>query len=168
MLDLLSRLCKATDNHSETTGTPDMTAITLAQANAIVAAALTRGRAQGFAPLTVVVLDPGGHVVAAQREDHSGILRIEIATGKAYGALGFGFGSRELFERSTKQPVFMAAVAAAAQGRFVPVPSGVLIRNAQGHVCGAVGVSGDTSDNDEICAVAGVEAAGLKPQVGAA
>jgi uncharacterized protein GlcG (DUF336 family) len=142
--------------------------ITLEHANVIVTAALKKGRDLKFAPLTVAVLDPGGHLVALQREDHSGILRVEIATGKAYGALGFGFGSRELFERAKAAPVFMAAVAAASSGRFVPVPSGVLIRNASGHVIGAVGVSGDTSDNDEVCAVAGIQAAGFKAQTGAA
>jgi uncharacterized protein GlcG (DUF336 family) len=142
--------------------------ITLERANHIATAALKKGRDMKFAALTVAVLDPGGHLVALQREDHSGILRVEIATGKAYGALGFGFGSRELFERAKVQPVFMGAVAAASGGRVVPVPSGVLIRDAKGHVIGAVGVSGDTSDNDEICAVAGIEAAGFKPQTGAA
>jgi uncharacterized protein GlcG (DUF336 family) len=128
--------------------------ITLERANIIAAAALKKGREMKFAALTVVVLDPGGHIVAVQREDHSGI--------------GFGFGSRELFERAKAAPVFMSAVAAASGGRFVPVPSGVLIRDAAGHVIGAVGVSGDTSDNDEICAVAGIVAAGLKAQTGAA
>jgi uncharacterized protein GlcG (DUF336 family) len=142
--------------------------ITLERANLIANAALKKGREMKFAPLTVAVLDAGGHLVALQREDGSGILRVEIATGKAYGALGFGFGSRELFERAKAAPVFMAAVAAASGGRFVPVPSGVLIRDAAGHVIGAAGVSGDTSDNDEICAVAGILAAGLKPQTGAA
>jgi uncharacterized protein GlcG (DUF336 family) len=142
--------------------------ITLERANIIAAAALKKGREMKFAPLTVAVLDAGGHLVALQREDGSGILRVEIATGKAYGALGFGFGSRELFERAKAAPVFMAAVAAASGGRFVPVPSGVLIRDAAGHIIGAAGVSGDTSDNDEICAVAGILAAGLKPQTGAA
>ena len=143
-----------------------MSNISLAEANTICVAALAKGRAMGFEPLTVVVLDTGGHVVALQREDGSGILRVEIATGKAYGALGFGFGSRELFERSKQAPVFMSAVAAAAGGRFVPVPSGVLVRDASGTLRGAVGISGDTSDNDEIAVIAGIHAAGLFPQVG--
>ena len=145
-----------------------MTAITLAQAETIVDAALRDGRHRGFAPLTVVVLDPGGHAVVIKREDRSGILRVEIATGKAYGALGFGFGSRELFERSKTAPVFMTAMAAIAQGKFVPVPSGVLIRNAANEVIGAVGISGDNSDNDEIAALAGIAAAGLVAQPGKA
>ena len=143
-----------------------MSRLSLAQANTIVSSALAAGRNHKFEPLTVVVLDAGGHVVALQREDNSGILRVEIATGKAYGALGFGFGSRELFERSQKQPVFMSGIPAVAQGKFVPVPSGVLIRNAENHVIGAVGISGDTSDNDEIAALAGIAAAGLIAQPG--
>ncbi len=143
-----------------------MSRLTLALAATIVDAALAKGRAMTFEPLTVVVLDAGGHCVALKREDNSGILRVEIATGKAYGALGFGFGSRELFERSQKQPIFMTAMAAIAGGKFVPVPSGVLIRNATGDVIGAVGVSGDNSDNDEIAALAGIAAAGLTAQPG--
>jgi uncharacterized protein GlcG (DUF336 family) len=145
-----------------------MTKLTLALASTLVDAALAKGRAMKFEPLTVVVLDAGGHCVALKREDNSGILRVEIATGKAYGALGFGFGSRELFERSQKQPIFMTAMAAISGGKFVPVPSGVLIRNGSGDVIGAVGVSGDNSDNDEIAALAGIAAAGLIAQPGKA
>jgi uncharacterized protein GlcG (DUF336 family) len=145
-----------------------MSRLTLALATTIVDAALAKGRLMKFEPLTVVVLDAGGHVVALKREDDSGILRVEIATGKAYGALGFGFGSRELFDRSQKQPIFMTAMAAIAQGKFVPVPSGVLIRDGAGHVIGAVGISGDNSDNDEIAALAGIAAAGLIAQPGKA
>jgi uncharacterized protein GlcG (DUF336 family) len=145
-----------------------MTKLTLALASTLVDAALAKGRAMKFEPLTVVVLDAGGHCVALKREDNSGILRVEIATGKAYGALGFGFGSRELFERSQKQPIFMTAMAAISGGKFVPVPSGVLIRSGSGDVIGAVGVSGDNSDNDEIAALAGIAAAGLIAQPGKA
>jgi uncharacterized protein GlcG (DUF336 family) len=115
-----------------------------------------------------VVLDAGGHPVALKREDRSGIMRVDIATGKAWGGLGMGFGSRELFDRSSKQPMFITALAAVSQGRMVPAPGGVLIRGGDGDVVGAVGISGDTSDNDEVCAVAGIEAAGLKAQTGAA
>lgn len=143
-----------------------MSNISLAEANGLIAAALAFARGRGFAPLTIVVLDAGGHIVAAQREDDSGILRFEIAFGKAYGALGFGFGSRELFERALKSPAFMSAVSVAAQGRFIPVPSGVLIRDAHGKLEGAVGISGDNSDNDEAAAVAGIESIGLVAQVG--
>jgi uncharacterized protein GlcG (DUF336 family) len=145
-----------------------MTKLTLAVASTLIDAALVKGRAMKFEPLTVVVLDAGGHCVALKREDNSGILRVEIATGKAYGALGFGFGSRELFERSQKQPIFMTAMAAISGGKFVPVPSGVLVRNTTGDVIGAVGVSGDNSDNDEIAALAGIAAAGLVAQPGKA
>jgi uncharacterized protein GlcG (DUF336 family) len=144
-----------------------MSGLTLAQASTIIDAALKKGRDLNLAPLTVVVLDAGGHPVALKREDRSGIMRVEIATGKAWGGLGMGFGSRELFERSSKQPMFITAIAAVSQGRLVPVPGGVIIRGGNGDIVGAVGISGDTSDNDEICAIAGIEAAGLKPQAGA-
>ena len=143
-----------------------MSGLTLAQASTIIDAALKKGRDLNLAPLTVVVLDAGGHPVALKREDRSGIMRVEIATGKAWGGLGMGFGSRELFERSSKQPMFITALAALSQGRMVPVPGGVIIRGGNGDIVGAVGISGDTSDNDEICAIAGIEAAGLKPQAG--
>jgi uncharacterized protein GlcG (DUF336 family) len=143
-----------------------MSGLTLAQASTIIDAALKKGRDLNLAPLTVVVLDAGGHPVALKREDRSGIMRVEIATGKAWGGLGMGFGSRELFERSSKQPMFITAIAAVSQGRLVPVPGGVIIRGEGGDIVGAVGISGDTSDNDEICAIAGIEAAGLKPQAG--
>jgi len=144
-----------------------MPALTLAQASTIIDAALKKGRELKLAPLTVVVLDSGGHPVALKREDRSGIMRVDIATGKAWGGLGMGFGSRELFDRSSKQPMFITALAALSQGRMVPVPGGVLIRGGDGDVAGAVGISGDTSDNDETCAIAGIEAAGLKAQTGA-
>jgi uncharacterized protein GlcG (DUF336 family) len=141
--------------------------VTLAQASTIVDVALQRGRETNCHPLTVAVLDAGGHLVAFKREDRSGILRFEIAYGKAWGALGMGFGSRELAERAQKMPGFFAALSVASQGRFIPVPGGVLIKDANGDTMGAVGISGDTSDKDEACAVAGIEAAGLKAQVGA-
>jgi uncharacterized protein GlcG (DUF336 family) len=145
-----------------------MSSLTLAQASTIVDAALAKGRATDCAPLTVAVLDSGGHLVAFKREDRSGILRPDIAHGKAWCALGMGFGSRELAERATKAPMFITALAAVSQGRMVPVPGGVLIRNAGGDVLGAVGISGDISDKDEACAVAGIAAAGLEAQTGAA
>jgi uncharacterized protein GlcG (DUF336 family) len=145
-----------------------MTGLTLAQASTILDAALNKGRELKLNPLTVVVLDAGGHAVALKREDRSGILRVEVATGKAWGALGVGAGSRVMFERSEKQPAFVNALAAASGGRLVPVPGGVLIRDGAGDIIGAVGISGDTSDQDEACAVAGIEAAGLKAQTGAA
>ena len=140
--------------------------VTLAQASTIVDTALKKGRETNCAQLTVAVLDAGGHLGAFKREDRSGILRYDIAYGKAWGALGMGFGTRELAERSTKNPIFFGALTTIAQGRLVPVPGGVLIKDASGNVLGAVGVSGDTSDKDEVCAVAGIEAAWLKAAVG--
>src|ERR1700754_293290 len=141
--------------------------VMLAQASTIVDIALKKGHETNCSPLTVAVLDAGGHLVAFKREDKSGILRFDIAYGKAWGALGMGFGSRELAERSTKNPIFFGSLVTVAQGRFVPVAGGVLIKDAGGAVLGAVGISGDTSDKDEVCAVAGIEAAGLKAVVGA-
>ena len=141
--------------------------VTLAQASTIVDVALKKGRDTNCAPLTVAVLDAGGHLVAFKREDKSGILRYDIAYGKAWGALGMGFGSRELGDRAAKNPVFFGVLATVSQGRLIPVPGGVLIKDAAGAVLGAVGISGDTSDKDEVCAVAGIEAAGLKAAVGA-
>jgi len=144
-----------------------MSSLTLAQASTIVDVALKTGRDAKFQPLTVAVLDAGGHLVAFKREDKSGILRFDIAFGKAWGALGMGFGSRTLAGRAPKQPAFFTALAAVSGGRLVPGAGGVLIRNAAGDVIGAVGISGDVSDNDEKCAIAGIEAAGLKPDPGA-
>jgi len=141
--------------------------VTLAQASTVVDTALKKGRETNCAPLTVAVLDAGGHLVAFKREDKSGILRFDIAYGKAWGALGMGFGSRELADRASKNPLFFGVLANVSQGRLVPVPGGVLIKDAGGAVLGAVGISGDTSDKDEVCAVAGIEAAGLKAVVGA-
>jgi len=141
-----------------------MTRLTLENARRIVDAALGYGRDKDLAPLTVAVLDAGGHPVALMREDGSGILRAEIATGKAYGALGFGVGGRELRE---KDPKFLAAVAAASGGRMVPAPGGVLVRDPDtGTIIGAVGISGDVSGNDEAAAMAGIEAASLKADPG--
>jgi uncharacterized protein GlcG (DUF336 family) len=138
-----------------------MTSITLAQASTVVDAALAAGRKAALMPLTVAVLDAGGHLVALKREDKSGILRVEIATGKAYGALGMGASSRLLRDRLTNRPTFVTGVAAASQGGFIPVPGGVLIRDKAGDIIGAVGISGDASDRDEYCAIEGVKAAGL-------
>lgn len=140
--------------------------VDLVQASTIVDGALKTARAMNLAPMSVAVLDAGGHLVAFKREDHSGILRYEIAFGKAWGALGMGFGSRTLFERAAAAPQFFNALHAASGGRVVTNPGGVLIRDAAGAVIGAVGISGDTSDNDEACAVAGIAAAGLRADPG--
>jgi len=135
-----------------------MTDLTLAHAQVIVEHALAAGRAAGLQPLTVAVLDSGGHLKAFAREDTSAILRPQIAVGKAWSALGLGRGTRSLSEKS---PSFLASLAAMSEGKVVPSPGGVLVRDASGAVIGAVGITGDTGDNDEACAVAGIEAAGL-------
>lgn len=132
--------------------------LTLDQASRIVDGALVYAADNAFDPLTIAVLDAGGHLVAFKRQDNSGILRPEIAMGKAYGALGFGLDGRALKE---KNPVFLSAVAAASGGRMVPVPGGVLIRDSDGIIVGAVGISGDNSGNDELAAIAGIEGVGL-------
>jgi len=144
-----------------------MSSVTLAQASTIIDVALKKGRETQCAPLTVAVLDAGGHLVAFKREDRSGIMRFDIAFGKAWGALGFGFSSRTLGERAEKHPVFFQTIAVVSQGRFVPAPGGVLIRDGGGDIIGAVGISGDSSDKDETCAVAGIAAAGLQADTGA-
>lgn len=138
-----------------------MAQLTLEKANEIVAVALAKGRETECRPLTVVVLDAGGHVVALQRQDSSSILRPEIATGKAYGALGMGMPSRGLAKMAEERPAFIASLLTASAGRVVPVAGGVLIRDGDGAVLGAVGISGDTSEKDEACAIAGLEAAGF-------
>jgi uncharacterized protein GlcG (DUF336 family) len=143
-----------------------MAILTLAQANAIIDAALSEGRKRRFAPLAVAVLDAGGHFIAFKREDGAGFARFDIAYGKAWGALGMGFGTRELAERAAKFPTFVAALSATSQGRMIPSPGGVLIVGADGEVVGAVGISGDIGDNDEICAIAGIEAVGLSAIAG--
>ena len=135
--------------------------VTLAQASTIVDAALKKGRETNCAPLTVAVLDAGGHLVAFKREDKSGILRFDIAFGKAWGALGMGYSSREIGERAQKAAGFFGALAAVSQGRMAPAAGGVLLHDDERNVIGAVGISGDTSDRDEECALAGVAAAGL-------
>ena len=142
-----------------------MSTLTLDLARRIIDAALKKADETGCQPLTVVVLDAGGHAIAMVRQDGSGILRAEIAGGKAYGSLGFGLGSRELRE---KNPQFLAAVAAASGGRMVPAPGGVLVRDPKsGDIIGAVGISGDAADKDEACAAAGIAAVGLAAETGA-
>lgn len=140
--------------------------LTLAQAQTICMAALAKGRELGLAPLTVAALDAAGVAVCLMREDKSSLLRPDIATGKAYGTLGMGFGGRELARRAKSVPQFFNALSDMSGGRMVPVQGGVLVRDAAGAVIGAVGISGDTSANDEICAVAGIEAASLTADTG--
>ena len=138
--------------------------LTLDTARAIIAGARAHAAEAGFKPMTIVVLDPGGHVVAVEREDGSSMKRFEIGFGKAYGALSLGMGSRSIMGRAEQQPYFVAAVTSAVGGTLVPVPGGVLVRDEHGALLGAVGVTGDTSDNDEAAAVAGIEGAGLVAQ----
>lgn len=138
-----------------------MSGLTLEAADTIATVTLRKGVELGARPLAVVVLDAGGNIVVAKRGDKAGIARIDIARAKAWGALGFGLPSRSLATRAAKMPAFFSAVAAVTDGRMVPVAGGVLIQDGDGEVIGAVGVSGDTSDMDEDCALAGIAAAGL-------
>jgi uncharacterized protein GlcG (DUF336 family) len=137
--------------------------LTLEQAVSIAEATLAKGREAGFKPLTVAVLDDAGVVKVIHRADGSSLLRPEIAVGKAWGALGMGLSSRAIAELAAERPQFAASLTALAEGKVVPAAGGVLIRNGAGDLLGAVGVTGDISDNDEECAVAGIEAAGLEP-----
>jgi uncharacterized protein GlcG (DUF336 family) len=141
-----------------------MTRITLDQANTIIAAAFARGAELGLKPLSVVVLDPGGHPIAFQRQDGGSSLRYAIATAKAGGALALGVSSRTIGEMAVERPTFIAAVGPIAPTGVVPAAGGVIVRDGAGNVLGAVGVTGDTSDNDELAALAGIEAAGLVAQ----
>jgi uncharacterized protein GlcG (DUF336 family) len=140
--------------------------IGLATASIITDKSLEKAREMGFSPMTVAVLDAGGQLKVLKREDGCSLLRPEIAMGKAWGVLGMGFGGRELARRAAKMPVFFGALADMCGGRMVPVPGGVLIRDASGEVVGSVGISGDTSDHDEMCAVFGIQAAGLSADTG--
>ena len=140
--------------------------LTLDTASLIVDKALEKGREMGFVPLTVVVLDAGGQIKVLKREDGSSLLRPEIAMGKAWGALGMGFGGRELARRAKNNPTFFGALSDMSGGRMVPNPGAVLIRSASGEILGSIGISGDKAGNDEICAVYGIEAAGLTADTG--
>jgi len=140
--------------------------LTLAEADLIIDTALAKGRDLSLGKLSVVVLDDGGHPIAMKRDDGSEYLRPEIAKAKAWGALGMGLPSRLLHERAKKLPVFIGALAALADGGLVALPGGVIVRDSDGSILGAVGVSGDVSEPDEVCAVAGVEAAGLDADFG--
>lgn len=141
--------------------------LTLAQANKIVEGALAKGRDLKLKPLGVAVMDARAVLLAYQAEDGSPLLRFDIAQGKAYGCLGVGMGGVVIADMGVNRPQFTEAMTALSHGKFVPVRGGVLIRDDKGAIIGAAGASGDTSDNDEACVVAGILAAGLKPDTGA-
>ena len=143
-----------------------MSAFTLDTAQAIVRAALAEAGRRGLKPLAVTVLDERGSLKASAAEDGTSLSRDKVAHAKAYGALALGLGSRALGKRAEEQPTFIAAVNGVVGGALVPVPGGVLVRDGEGRVLGAVGISGDTSDNDEAAAIAAIETAGLRPDAG--
>ncbi|GGE34152.1 hypothetical protein GCM10007276_09380 [Agaricicola taiwanensis] len=142
-----------------------MTELTLETARKIIACGFAKAKDADMKPLGIVVLDARGAVKAVEMQDGTSLMRYEVAHGKAYGALALGMGSRAIFKRAQEQAFFVDAVNTLAQGRMVPVPGGVLIRDKQ-RIIGAVGVSGETSDNDEIAAISGVEAAGYTADAG--
>lgn len=135
-------------------------ALPLSDATAIIDKAIELAHNHNILPITVSILDVGGNIIALKREDGCGVMRADIATGKAWGALGMGISSRTIRDRLADRPSFQAALANVSQGRFVPVPGGVLICNNNGEVIGAVGISGDASDKDEYCAITAVNAVG--------
>lgn len=140
--------------------------ISLEEAKIMIAAALAKGAELGLKPLTVVVLDNGGHVKALERQDGASLLRPQIAHGKAYGALCVGMGSRALNKRAEEQAYFINAINTLAGGALVAVPGGVLIRDESANIIAAIGITGDTSDNDETCCIAAIQAAGFTADPG--
>jgi uncharacterized protein GlcG (DUF336 family) len=143
-----------------------VTFLTLDTAVAIARAVVDRGREAGLKPLTVALLDSGGHIKVLLRDDGASLLREKIAVAKAYGALGMGLPSRALAEMADQRPLFVQSLTVLANGNLVPVAGGVLIKAATGELIGAAGVTGDTSDNDEDCAVHGVKSVGLVAEAG--
>ena len=141
--------------------------LTLEQALTIARVTVETGRQRGLSPLCAVVLDPGGHALALLRDERASIMRPKIATSKAAGCLGMGFGGRELARRAAALPQLFATLNSVFPDGILPLPGGVLLRDADGVLLGAVGVSGETPDNDEICALAGIAAAGLIAETGA-
>jgi len=141
-----------------------MTQITLSQANAIIAGAFAKGADARFKPLSICVVDAGGHLIAFQRGDGASFARAQIAIGKAAGALALGVSSRKLGAMAEERPWFVGAFAASAPHPVIPAAGGVIVVDADGVAIGAVGVTGDTSDNDETAALAGIAAAGLTAQ----
>ncbi len=145
-----------------------MSALTLSAASQIVDAALSEGARVGIAPLAVVVLDVGGHALVVKRDEAAALYRTALATAKAAGCLGMGYGGREIARRAQAMPALYAAIGSLTEQGLVAVPGGVLIRDADGTLIGAAGCSGDTADNDEACVLAGIAAAGLVAETGAA
>ncbi|NWA00974.1 GlcG/HbpS family heme-binding protein [Pseudomonas gingeri] len=143
-----------------------MSALTLKVAVSLAGQAIAAGRTMAAAPLAIAVLDSGGHLVTLQREDGASLLRPQIAIGKAWGAIALGKGSRLLALDAQQRPAFIAALNSLGQGSVVPAPGGVLIRDQAGQVLGALGISGDTSDIDEQCAISAIEASGLTADAG--
>lgn len=143
-----------------------MNKLSLSKSNKIIRDALAKGKELGLKPLSVAVLDAGGHLVAFAREDGASLLRPQIASGKAYGALAVGVGSRWLNAQAESRPHFLEGLSNVSGGRIVPVPGGVLIKDKRGEILGAVGITGDTSDNDELAAIAGIEGAGYVADAG--
>lgn len=139
-----------------------MTELTLAQAQAIITAALARSKAEGFKPMGIAVLDAAGHLKAFAREDGASMFRFDIAQAKAWGAVGMGISSRQLAQRAKDNPNFFVSLSATSGGKFLPQPGAVLILSNDGQMLGAVGASGGTGDEDELICAAGVEAVGLK------
>ena len=136
--------------------------LNLAQANALIDAAFAKGAELGLKPLTVTIHDPGGHLIACQRQDGASNMRVKLAGGKASGALALGVSSRTIGDMAVDRPHFIASVDMMSEGGMVPAAGGVIICDQGGQVVGAIGVTGDTSDNDEACALAAIEGAGLK------
>lgn len=138
-----------------------MNQLTLDQANQIIQGARAAARASNYKPMGIAVLDASGQLVAFGREDGASMFRFDIARGKAWGAVGMGISSRALAERAKDNPNFFITLSATAEGKFLPQPGAVLIKDANGNVLGAVGASGGTGDEDEIICKAGVKSCGL-------
>ncbi|MGL5167138.1 MAG: GlcG/HbpS family heme-binding protein [Afipia sp.] len=143
-----------------------MTDLTLDVARKISDAALAKCHELKLKPMAIVILDSRGALKTVIAEDGTSLMRTEVAHGKAYGALALGMGSRAIFKRANEQPYFVDAVNTMARGALIPVPGGVLINDKNGTLLGAIGISGDTSDNDETAALAGIAAAGLVGNAG--
>lgn len=139
-----------------------MADLTLALADQIIDGALDKARELGCEALCVAVLDRGGHLKALRRQDGASLFRPDVAIGKAWGAVALGQSSRELAQKASKNPSFLQALSVASGGRLLPQVGGVLIKNGAGEIIGSVGISGDVGDRDEQCAIAGIQATGLR------